>query len=298
MKGGARTRRIAMAVHIRPAEPSDAEACGRIIHDAFRTISERHNYPPDFPDVETATGLARAFIAHPTIYGVVAEARGQVIGSNFLSEGDAIRAVGPITIDPLRQYNGVGKQLMQAVIERGQGASGIRLLQAGYHMYSLSLYASLGFDVREPIVVMSGRPESAPIAGMTVRRMSVADVDACDALCRAVHGVSRAGDITDAVCTMAPVVVERERRIAGYLTNPSLWLTNHGVAESEDDMKALILGAAALQQGALSFLIPMRQADLFRWCLAEGFKSVMPMTLMTIGEYRVPRGSYMPSVLY
>jgi predicted N-acetyltransferase YhbS len=286
-----------MAVHIRPAELSDAEACGRIIHDAFRTISERHNFPPDFPDVETATGLARAFIAHPAIYGVVAEASGQVVGSNFLSEGDAIRAVGPITIDPLRQYNGLGKQLMQAVIERGQGAAGIRLLQAGYHMHSLSLYASLGFDVREPIVVMSGRPESAPAVDTTVRRMAVADVGACDALCRAVHGVSRAGDIADAVCALAPVVLERAGRIAGYLTNPSLWLTNHGVAESADDMKALILGAAALQQGPLSFLLPTRQADLFRWCLAEGFKSVMPMTLMTMGEYRAPQGSYMPSVM-
>lgn len=287
-----------MAVHIRPAEPSDADACGRIIHDAFRTISERHNFPPDFPDVATATGLARAFIAHPAMYGVVAEAHGQVVGSNFLSEGDAIRAVGPITIDPLRQYNDVGKQLMRAVINRGQGASGIRLLQAGHHMYSLSLYASLGFDVREPMVVMSGRPESAPAADATVRRMGLADVGACDALCRTVHGVSRAGDITDAVCAMAPVVLEREGRLAGYLTNPSLWLTNHGVAESEEDMKALILGAAALQQGALSFLLPTRRTDLFRWCLTEGFKSVMPMTLMTMGEYRTPQGSYMPSVLY
>src|SRR5689334_14857978 len=164
-----------MAVHIRSAEPSDAEACGRIIYDAFRTISERHNFPPDFPDVETATGLARAFIAHPAIYGVVAEADGQVVGSNFLSEGDAIRAVGPITVDPRRQDNGVGKKLMRAVIERGQGAAGIRLLQAGYHMRSLSLYASLGFDVREPIVVMNGRPESAPAVDTTVRRMAAAD---------------------------------------------------------------------------------------------------------------------------
>ena len=37
-----------MAVTVRPAHPSDAEACGRIIHDAFRTISERHHFPPDF----------------------------------------------------------------------------------------------------------------------------------------------------------------------------------------------------------------------------------------------------------
>ena len=39
---------------------------------------------------------------------------------------------------------------MEAVIERGEGAPGIRLLQDAFHMRSLSLYTSLGFDVKEP----------------------------------------------------------------------------------------------------------------------------------------------------
>ncbi|HEX2116600.1 MAG TPA: GNAT family N-acetyltransferase [Alphaproteobacteria bacterium] len=287
-----------MTVHIRPAQPSDAEACGRIIHDAFKAIAERHNFPPDFPDVKTATELARAFVAHPAIYGVVAEADGRVVGSNFLSEGDPIRAVGPITVDPRRQDNGVGKQLMKAVIERGRGSAGIRLLQAGYHMRSLSLYASLGFEVREPVVVMSGRPKSAPVNGAAVRRMTAADVASCDALYQRVHGISRANEIADAVRMFTPVVLERDGRIAGYLTHPSVWLMNHGVAESDDNMKALLLGAAALQAEPLSFLLPTRQSGLFRWCLAEGLQSVMPMTLMTMGQYKTPAGSYMPSVLY
>jgi predicted N-acetyltransferase YhbS len=290
--------RIAMTVNIRPIAPSDADSCGRIMHDAFKTIAERHSFPPDFPDVETATGLARAFIAHPAIFGVVAEADARVVGSNFLSEGDAIRAVGPITVDPLRQDNGVGRRLMEAVIERGRGAAGIRLLQAGYHMRSLSLYASLGFEVREPIVVMAGRPKSPPVPGTAVRRMTAADLAACDELCKRTHGISRANDLADAVRTFAPVVIERDGRITGYLTNPALWLMNHGVAETEDHMKALLLGAAAAQAEPLSFLLPVRQSSLFRWCLAQGLKSVMPMTLMTMGEYRTPEGSYVPSVLY
>jgi predicted N-acetyltransferase YhbS len=287
-----------MTVRIRPATPADAEPCGRIMHDAFKTIAERHGFPPDFPNVQTATDLARIFIAHPAIYGVVAEAAGRVIGSNFLSEGDAIRAVGPITVDPHGQNNGVGKQLMQAVIARGKGAPGIRLLQAGYHMRSLSLYASLGFEVREPIVVMAGRPKSAPVAGATVRRLTAADVAACDALCLRVHGISRAREIADAIGLFAPVVIERGGRIAGYLTNPPLWMMNHGVAESDADMQALLLGAASLLDQPLSLLMPIRQSALFRWCLAEGLKSVMPMTLMTMGAYTPPQGAYVPSVLY
>jgi hypothetical protein len=63
-------------------------------------------------------------------------------------------------------------------------------------------------------------------------------------------------------------------------------------------MQALILGAASIHPEPLSFLLPTRQASLFRWCLGEGLKGVKPMTLMTMGKYQAPGGYYMPSVLY
>ena len=111
-KTGARTVPIAK---IRPAMASDAEACGRIIFDAFRRIADDHRFPRDFPSVEGATQLAQTFIADPSIFGVVAEIDGHVVGSNFLSEDDPIRAVGPITVDPALQGVGVGRLLMTAV---------------------------------------------------------------------------------------------------------------------------------------------------------------------------------------
>jgi hypothetical protein len=44
--------------------------------------------------------------------------------------------------------------------------------------------------------------------------------------------------------------------------------------------------------------MPARRAALFRWCLTQGYRATRPMTLMTIGEYREPQGSYFPSFLY
>jgi predicted N-acetyltransferase YhbS len=286
------------AVRIRVATPADAEACGRIVYEAFQGVAGRHGFSPDFPDVETATQLAQSFIAHPSIFGVVAEEDGRVVGSNFLAEGDAIRGVGPITVDPRRQGGGVGRRLMAAVLERGAGAAGIRLLQDAFNMPSLSLYASLGFEVREPVLVMTGRPVSKPGPRTTVRRLTEQDLGACNALCARIHGFSRASELADAMRLLAPVVSERDGRVTGYLTAPTFWLANHGVAETEDDMKALILGAGAANAQPLSFLLPIRQASLFRWCLSEGLKAAKPMTLMTIGEYRTPEGSFIPSVFY
>jgi hypothetical protein len=66
----------------------------------------------------------------------------------------------------------------------------------------------------------------------------------------------------------------------------------------KEDMKALLVGAAAMNTKPLSFLLPVRQANLFRWCLTEGFRAVMPMTLMAMGKYQDPDGCYFPSVLY
>jgi hypothetical protein len=63
-------------------------------------------------------------------------------------------------------------------------------------------------------------------------------------------------------------------------------------------MQALLLEAPRIVEQPISFLMPARHATLFRWCLTQGYRGIRPMTLMTIGEYREPQGSYFPSVLY
>ena len=266
------------------------------MYDAFANIADRHGFPPDFPSPDVATGLAQSLISNPSVFGVVAEADGRVVGSNFLSEGDPIRGVGPITVDPKVQGRGIGRHLMEAVLDRGNGAAGIRLLQDAFNMGSIALYASLGFEVREPVLVMTGSAAGRAPAGTIVRPMNEQDLEASDALCRKVHGISRRSELADAVRLLAPLMAERDGRITAYMTAPSFWIANHGVAESEADMQALILGAAAA--APVSFLLPTRQAALFRGCLRQGLQAVKPMTLMTISEYQQPDRLYMPSVFY
>lgn len=121
-----------MTIQIREMRREDVERCGRICHAAFKDISERHNFRPDFPTPESAIGLIDAFFASPNVFKIVAERDGEVIGSNHLWEYDAIRAVGPITIDFAAQAKGVGRMLMEAVIERGKSSAGVRLVQDSF----------------------------------------------------------------------------------------------------------------------------------------------------------------------
>jgi predicted N-acetyltransferase YhbS len=285
------------AVTLREATPADAEACARICFEAFGGLHDHHRFPRDFPALEAASGVISVFIGHPSIWGVVAEQQGRIVGSNFLDERDPIRGVGPITIDPQQQNTGVGRRLMEAVMERGRGAAGVRLLQDAFHMRSLSLYASLGFDVKEPVAVISGKPRSEPVAGGEVRPITEDDLEQCEALCRKVHGFERTNDLRDAMQAFAPFVAVREGRITAYASNVTFWPMAHGVAESEEDMKALLLGSAALVEEPIAFLVPIR-SGLFRWCLAEGLRLVKPMNLMAVGQYHEPSGSWFPNVLY
>ena len=285
------------AVTLREATPADAEECARICFEAFGGLHDHHRFPRDFPALEAASGVISVFIGHPSIWGVVAEHDGRIVGSNFLDERDPIRGVGPITIDPQHQSTGVGRRLMEAVMERGRGAAGVRLLQDAFHMRSLSLYASLGFEVKESVVVTSGKPRSEPVGGGEVRPITEDDLEHCEALCKKVHGFERTNELRDAMQAFAPFVAIREGRITAYASNVTFWPMAHGVAESDEDMKALLLGAAAAVEEPIAFLVPIR-SGLFRWCLAEGLRLVKPMNLMAVGEYHEPSGSWFPNVLY
>jgi predicted N-acetyltransferase YhbS len=281
-------------IAIRPSVPADAEACGRISYEAFKDIRERHGFPLHFSTVEIAIERASFCISHPSIFGVVVECGGQVIGSNFLDERDAIRGLGPITVDSKVQVRGVGRRLMEAVLERARGAIGVRLVQDTFNMLSGALYASVGFEVKEPLLLMHGGPMSKPSLAVEVRPLEHDDLDDCAALCRRVHGFDRTNELRDALKTLSPLVASRNGKFTAY----AKWPRNHAVAETEEDMQALLLGAAAMNSEPLSFLLPVRQAKLFRWCLREGFRAVLPMTLMAMGEYQDPDGCYMPSILY
>jgi len=278
---------------------ADAEACGRICYDGFRAVNERHGHAPIFPSAEAATGRITAFIRHPAIYSVVAEAdEGGIVGFNFLSERDPIRSVGPIVIDTTVQTRGIGRMLMEAILERARGARGVRLLQESYNMQSFSLYASLGFDARDHFVVLEGKPlDTSPGPEWTIRPLTADDLPECEQLHESVHGYPRTNELRDAL-PMMPLAAEKRGRICAYRSAPANWLPNHGVAETDEDMQALLAGAARILNRPLSFLLPVRRAALLRWCLKQGLRASRPLTLMTMGEYCQPQAPYCPSVTY
>jgi GNAT superfamily N-acetyltransferase len=288
--------RSATDVTIREASVADADACGRIFYDAFASIANRHDLPVE-PSSPQFTRLAiGSMLANAGYAGFVAERDGDPIGCAFIDERGVIAGIGPVVVDPEAQDDGVGRALMEIVLQRGRTRRvvGTRLVQTAYHYRSLALYAKLGFAVREPLSVLQGTPPAVAIPGLGVRAAREADLAACGRLCIRVHGHERNGELRDAMLAGSACVVERPGRISGYATGFGYgW---HAVAETTEDLIAL-LGSAEAFMG-LGVIVPSRNTELLGWCLANGLKIVQQSTLMTTGLYNEPTGAWLPSIAY
>jgi predicted N-acetyltransferase YhbS len=281
---------------IRRATREDIEVLGDICYRAFCTVADQHNFPHEFPAPEAALGVVRSMITTPGFYGIVAELNGRVAGSNFMDERSTIAGIGPISVDPEVQNSGAGRAMMQHMLDRVAASRfpGVRLVQTAFHNRSFSLYAKLGFEIREPLSVMIGTPIKESIPGYEVRAASDADAAACDRLHFYVHGHERGRELRDAIKAGTANVVDHLGRITGYAT--AIGYGGYVVGESNNELKALI--SAATEFAGCGPQIPSRNGELLRWCYSKGLRLMQLNTLMTVGLYNEPRSPFIPSILY
>jgi len=146
------------AVTLRRAVPGDRAALGRL---GAILVAVHHAYDPDrfiAPGPETARGYGDFLVsqlATPEAVILVAESAGEVLGYVYAAlEGDDwIILRGPagviydIAVDPERRSDGVGRALLERVIEvlRERGAPQVVLSAAANNAGAQALFARLGF---------------------------------------------------------------------------------------------------------------------------------------------------------
>jgi GNAT superfamily N-acetyltransferase len=280
----------------RPGPEHTAEL-GRICFEAFRQVSQRHGYEHDFPDAETAARIIGLIQGLPGSFQVAARVAGRLAGSNFMMLTDEVAGLGPITVDPACQGKGIGRRLMQAALDYAaqQGFQQVRLSQDAYNTTSMSLYASLGFDVREPIGMMEAGPAAGPDSA--VRRAQAGDLPALDGLCVRFYRTSRRNELAAWLERgFAVLVYEAQGRVRGYLAPGKV---GHGVAETEAVALALITQIRRhVPSGSDAFFCPLRNTSLYRAALQSGGRLSKVMTLMTLGPYAEPSPVWLPSIAY
>ncbi|HEX5234417.1 MAG TPA: hypothetical protein VFW25_03700 [Silvibacterium sp.] len=70
----------------------------------------------------------------------------------------------------------------------------------------------------------------------------------------------------------------------------------HTVAENNRDLIAILAHAPTFE--GTGIMVPVRNHEVFGWCLEHGLRSLQLNTLMTIGLYNEPQGAWLPSILY
>jgi GNAT superfamily N-acetyltransferase len=285
------------SVTLRPIAPDDHGPCAHLLYEAFRAIGERHGFPPVFGSVADAAKTLDLFSRVPIIRAIVAERDGRPVGVVYLDERDPIRAIALIGVDPAAQERGVGRRLMDAALAHVGDARGVRLVQEAHNRVAMALYASLGFEVKEPLVRIAGTP--APVAERgKVRPLQIADLEQCGRLTQRVHGIDRNADLRDGIEVFKAFGLERDGRITAFTYTVFGGGLAWGVGETDEDLRELLSGVSATLGAPIAFALPTRQAGLFRWCLSEDFRIEKPLTLMARGEYHEPRGAWFPSGFY
>ena len=286
-------------VTLEPPTPADAQELGRICFEAFKNIAESHGFENDFPSPEFAAAVVGGSIASEDTYSVCARLDGALAGSNFLTFHDEVGGVGPVSVDPPKQGHGIGRKLMQDLLKHAQddGIERVRLVQDAFNVTSMSLYASLGFDTKHSLGLLEFKPGEHH--NENVRPLELADADKADELCKNIYRVSRRHDVPAGTrFGGTALVIERGGRIRGYIS-PSI--IGHAVAETDDDMLALMSEAARHAAGGpfpVRMICPLTQGGLFRGALAAGHRLKKMMNLMALGPYEEPEGAWLPSVLY
>lgn len=285
-----------MNLEIRAAGEEDVGPCGQIMYEAFRDVAESRNFPPDFPDAEAAAGLLGMVQQDPNFDGFVAEADGQRLGSIFVSRRSPVGGISVLTVDPAAQDQGVGRTLLQHGMRHltEHGHTRQQLIQAAYHNRSLCLYAKLGFAAVATLSNLTDAPVQADVPDREVRAATLADVDACNALCQQVHGFDRAGEVAAAVDQKAALVVEDGGEVTGYTTG--VGFAGHAVARSNRDLEALL--ASVDEFSGPGVLIPTSNGELIRWCLTNGLRLRQQLILMDTAPSTSPQqGVYWPAIL-
>jgi len=286
---------VSMSLELIPLHQEHVPELARICHEAFSALHDRYAIGRDIPDIETGMLIISHVANRPDYTGFVATMDGKLVGSNFLLHGDFVAGIGPLTVDPRYQSRGVGRALMQSVINESErrNISQTRLFQEAINTTSLSLYTSLGFAWRDSAALMQATPASAD--DPSIRPLTIDDCVSIKSLSQQSYGFSRAGDAAYLLAAQFPGFLrERDGHEVGYLISS---LFGHASAETEDDLLALIAHAARYVPPPMAvFICPLSQPHLFRRALAEGHRTLKVLSYMSLGGFTAPTGSHLPSI--
>jgi GNAT superfamily N-acetyltransferase len=244
--------------------------------DAAAALSAGFGWPHRPVDWELLLRIGRGFGLRENGV-VVATALWYPLGPDHAS-------IGSVQVAPHLQGQGIGRKLMDAVIQD----SAPRRLMLHATAEGAGLYAKLGFRAAGTLQQWQGLYAGATPGSGAVRPAVAADRSAITAL----DAASRAArdDVLDAWMDGATVAVHgAPGAVNGYAMRRSFGRGQLiGPVVASDESVALALITFLAVPGFLRIDIPADAAALQAWCLAWHLRSVGDVQLMLRGDWPVP----------
>lgn len=265
------------AAHLRALTPDDLDAC--------HSLSQQVGWAHRREDWALVLGLGQ---------GLAAIAAGEVVGTAmWWTFGAGHASLGSIIVAPERQGAGLGKLLMQGLLDATGGRSrGLIATEQGR-----PLYAKYGF---EPVGTVLQHQGPAPAVGVpplgpgeTLRLATEADLPVLAALDEAATGLPRAPVLSALLGRGEAYLLERDGVAAGFsvLRRHGLgWLIGPVAAVDDRAARCLIAHGLAARPGEFIRIDVPAPTGLGSWLTELGLPEADTGLAMLCGERPAPPG--------
>lgn len=225
---------------------------------------------------------------------VACDGGGSILGTAlWWPYGEQFATVGLVIVDRQQQGKGIGRNLMNAVMED----AGSRSLQLVATHAGKRLYEQCGFNEQSAIDQRQGMPTSPTLpgeaCGTSLRPMVSADLSRMAQWDSNAFGTDRAHVIAAVLESGEGVLAARGGQVAGYaLARPAGRGTTIGPVVAEDEHLAIELIARLLQgkNGFTRLDVPADATVLGSWLESTGIVRVDRAVVMVRGTPPPPRG--------
>lgn len=227
--------------------------------------------------------------------GFVAQENGTVIGTGLCWKfGNAHSSLGSIIVSPERQGKGVGRELMNLVLEElGERSILLSATPAGQ-----PLYEKLGFVPTGTIVQHQGTMQpTAPIAlaaGERIRPVAAGDLQALAALATRALGMPRDEVMAKLLNVAEGVLIERNGEAVGFSTIRRFGrghVIGPVVAPDTERAKALIAHWTEAYAGSFVRVDVTGESGLSAWMESLGLALIEPGVSMARGQVPASDGT-------
>lgn len=265
---------LAAPLLLRPMMADDIEAATE--------LSREQQWPHREEDWELFLGLGE---------GMVAEADGKLIGTVMAWRfGETTATIGMVIVSPAAQGRGIGRQLMEAMIER----LGDRTIVLNATEEGLPLYLKLGFVETGRIYQHQGPAPDVPLTelrpGERVRPKGKADGELAELYGKA-SGMERQALFDALAADSRTVVLSQDQHPVGFAMLRRFgrgWSIAPVVAPDAPGAKALILHWLAVKHGRFCRIDITAESGLGDWLEELGLPRVGSVRTMARGPAPAP----------